>query len=239
MLARPIQNPRPSRDLSKPVNRGFLNLKNGFTSRAIFGVEFASEVQMEAGAGNDITSLLLDWSRGNREALNQLAPLIYDELHRMASRQLRRERNEHTLQSTALVHEVYLKLIDQQRVQWQDRSHFFAVASQMIRRILVDHARAHRSAKRGGGKTRLEFDESIALPGQRDADLLALDDAMDSLARVDARQSRIVELRFFGGLSIEEASEVLEVSPATVKRDWIVAKAWLYRQLARNAENEF
>lgn len=193
---------------------------------------------MGGGEGNDVTTLLLDWSRGNREALNQLAPLIYDELHRMASRQLRREQNEHTLQSTALVHEVYLKLIDQERVQWQDRNHFFAVASQIIRCILVDHARARRSAKRGGGQTRLEFDESIALPGQRDADLLVLDDAMESLAQVDPRQSRIVELRFFGGLSIEETAQVLEVSPATVKRDWIVAKAWLYRQLARNAESE-
>ncbi len=193
---------------------------------------------MEQGADHDLTSLLLDWSRGNPDALNQLAPLIYDELHRMASRQLRRERSEHTLQSTALVHEVYLKLIDQDRVQWQDRNHFFAVASQLIRRILVDHARARYASKRGGGQVKLEFDESIALPWKSDQDLLALDDAMRSLAQFDQRQSRIVELRFFGGLSIEESAEVLNVSPATVKRDWNVARAWLYRQLARSSNSE-
>lgn len=193
---------------------------------------------MQPGAKHDLTSLLLDWSRGNPDALNQLAPLIYEELHRMASRQLRRERNEHTLQSTALVHEVYLKLIDQDRVQWQDRNHFFAVASQMIRHILVDHARARFAAKRGSGQVQLEFDESIALPGKSDKDLLALDDAMQALAQLDQRQSRIVELRFFGGLSIEESAEVLNVSPATVKRDWNVARAWLYRQLARSSNSE-
>lgn len=193
---------------------------------------------MEPGADHDLTSLLLDWSRGNPDALNQLAPLIYDELHRMASRQLRRERNEHTLQSTALVHEVYLKLIDQDRVQWQDRNHFFAVASQMIRRILVDHARARYASKRGGGQVQLEFDESIAVPWKSDKDLLALDDAMQALAQLDQRQSRIVELRFFGGLSIEESAEVLNISPATVKRDWNVARAWLYRQLARSSNSE-
>ena len=193
---------------------------------------------MQPGAEHDLTSLLLDWSRGNPDALNQLAPLIYEELHRMASRQLRRERNEHTLQSTALVHEVYLKLIDQDRVQWQDRNHFFAVASQMIRHILVDHARARFAAKRGSGQVQLEFDESIALPGKSDKDLLALDDAMQALAQLDQRQSRIVELRFFGGLSIEESAEVLNVSPATVKRDWNVARAWLYRQLARSSNSE-
>jgi RNA polymerase sigma factor (TIGR02999 family) len=193
---------------------------------------------MEAGAEHNLTSLLLDWSRGNPEALNQLAPLIYDELHRMASRHLRREPNGNTLQSTALVHEVYLKLIDQERVQWQDRNHFFAVASNMIRRILVDHARARYAAKRGGGQVRLEFDEAIGLPGARDANLMALDDAMESLAQLDRRQSRIVELRFFGGLSIEETAEVMHLSPATVKRDWNVAKAWLYRQLARSSNSE-
>jgi RNA polymerase sigma factor (TIGR02999 family) len=186
----------------------------------------------------DVTALLLDWGRGNQEALNQLAPLVYDELHRIAARQLRRERGDHTLQCTGLVHEVYLRLIDQQRVQWHDRDHFFAVAAQMTRRILVSYARAHKSAKRGGGETRLLFDEGIALPGRRDADLMALDDALEALAKMDPQQGRIVELRFFGGLSIEATAHIIGISPATVKRDWNAAKAWLYRQLARSAGDE-
>jgi RNA polymerase sigma factor (TIGR02999 family) len=136
------------------------------------------------------------------------------------------------------VHEVYLKLIDQQRVQWQDRDHFFAVASQMIRRILISHARAHKAAKRGAGATKLLFDEAIGLPGGESADLLALDDALESLSQVDPQQGRIVELRFFGGLSIEATAKILEISPATVKRDWNVAKAWLYRELARSTGHE-
>jgi RNA polymerase sigma factor (TIGR02999 family) len=193
---------------------------------------------VDAAASKDVTTLLLEWSGGRQEALNQLAPLVYDELRRIAARQLRMERGDHTLQSTGLVHEVYLKLIDQQRVQWNDRDHFFAVASQMIRRILVSYARARNSAKRGGGKTRLLFDEAIALPGRREADLLALDDALEALSQIDHQQGRIVELRFFGGLSIEATAGVLGISPATVKRDWKVAKAWLYRELARGASDE-
>lgn len=193
---------------------------------------------MIARVEKDVTALLLDWGRGNQEALNQLAPLVYDELHRIAARQLRRERGDHTLQCTGLVHEVYLRLIDQQRVQWHDRDHFFAVAAQMTRRILVSYARAHKSAKRGGGETRLLFDEGIALPGRRDADLMALDDALEALAKMDPQQGRIVELRFFGGLSIEATAHIIGISPATVKRDWNAAKAWLYRQLARSAGDE-
>jgi RNA polymerase sigma factor (TIGR02999 family) len=183
-------------------------------------------------ASKDVTTLLLDWSTGNEEALNQLAPLVYDELRRLAARQLRKERGDHTLQSTALVHEVYLKMIDQRRVQFRNRDHFFAVASQMIRRILVSYARARKSAKRGGAKTLLLFDDSIALQGQEQADLLALDEAIEALARLDSQQGRIVELRFFGGLSIEATASFLHISPATVKRDWKVAKAWLFRALS-------
>ena len=193
---------------------------------------------MEAGVGKDVTTLLLDWGQGNPDALNQLAPLVYNELHRIAAQRLRRERGDHTLQCTELVHEVFLKLIDQERVHLNDRNHFYAVASQMIRRILVSYARAHNSAKRGGGETFLLFDEGIALPGQRGADLLALDDALVALSKMDPQQGRIVEVRFFGGLSIEETAKVLSISPATVKRDWTAAKAWLYRQLARGAGDE-
>jgi RNA polymerase sigma factor (TIGR02999 family) len=193
---------------------------------------------MSGGGDKDVTTLLLDWGKGDADALNHLTPLVYGELRRIAGHHLRRERPDHTLQSTALVHEVYLKLIDQQRVQWQDRDHFFAVASQMIRRILISHARAHKAAKRGAGATKLLFDEAIGLPGGESADLLALDDALESLSQVDPQQGRIVELRFFGGLSIEATAKILEISPATVKRDWNVAKAWLYRELARSTGHE-
>jgi len=190
---------------------------------------------MSGESGKDVTTLLLDWGKGDAAALDQLAPLVYDELRRIAGHYLRRERPDHTLQSTALVHEVYLKLIDQQRVQWQDRDHFFAVASQMIRRILVSHARAYKAAKRGAGVTKLLFDESIGLPSCESAELVALDDALKSLSQMDPQQGRIVELRFFGGLSIDATAKILQISPATVKRDWNVAKAWLYRELARSA----
>jgi RNA polymerase sigma factor (TIGR02999 family) len=180
----------------------------------------------------DVTALLLDWSHGDEKALNLLTPLVYDELKKLASRQLRRERPGHTLQSTALVHEAYLKLIDQNRVQWHDREHFFAVASQIIRRILVSHARGRNSSKRGGGKTMLAFDESIALPGRPDTDLVALDDALETLAQLDPQQGRIIELRFFGGLSIEGTAKVLGISTSTVTRDWNLARAWLHRELS-------
>ncbi len=159
-------------------------------------------------------------------------PLVYDELHRLASRYLSRERPDHTLQSTALVHEAYLRLISQRDVHWQNRSHFFGVAAQMIRRILVDHARAHQAAKRGSGAVKLSLDEALASPeNQPDLDLLALDDALNRLAEIDPQQGRIVELRYFAGLSIDETAEVLHISPATVKRDWVMAKAWLFREI--------
>ena len=183
--------------------------------------------------GADVTRLLADWREGDQRALEQLAPLVYDELRRLAGRYLRRERINHTLQSTALVHEAYLRLIDQSRVQWQNRAHFFGVAAQMIRRILVDHARGHQAAKRGSGVARLSLDEALDASAPRDLDLVALDDALETLARLDPQQSRIIELRYFAGLSIEETAEVIGVSPATVKREWASARAWLFRELNR------
>ena len=180
----------------------------------------------------DVTQLLESWSNGDRQSLEKLLPLVYDELHKLAQRYLRRERADHTLQSTALVHEAYLKMVDQKNVRWQNRAHFFGVAAQSIRHILVDHARSHRAAKRGAGAPMLSLDEAIATPEKREVDLLALDQALEGLAALDPQQGRIVELRFFGGLSIEETAEALHISPATVKRDWVMAKAWLFRNLA-------
>jgi RNA polymerase sigma factor (TIGR02999 family) len=185
------------------------------------------------GNQHDVTGLLIEWRNGNQEALNRLMPLVYSELHALAARQLRRERTEHTLQSTALVHEAYLRLIDQRRVEWQHRDHFFAVASQMIRRILVNYARSRTAAKRGGAQTTLVLDEALASAGTREVDLEALDEALERLTQLDAQQGRIVELRFFGGLSIEATADFLAISPATVKRHWSVAKAWLFRELSR------
>jgi RNA polymerase sigma factor (TIGR02999 family) len=174
---------------------------------------------------------LIDWSQGDRSALDRLMPLVYDELHHLASRYMSRESPGHTLQSTALVHEAYLKLIDQQRIQWRNRAQFFGVAAQMIRRILVDHARTAKAQKRGGEARKLSLDETSGIPERRDLDLLALDDALATLAKLDLQQSRVIELRFFGGLTVEETAEALNISPATVKRDWVTAKAWLFREL--------
>ena len=184
----------------------------------------------------DVTTLLVEWSGGNSQAFNELIPLVYDQLRQLAGRQLRRERPNHTLHSTALVHEAYLKLIDQRRVQWKDREHFFAVASQVIRRILVTYARSRHASKRGSGATMLAFDESIALPDRKDVDLVALDDALESLSRLDAQQGRIIELRFFGGLSIESTARVLGISTSTVTRDWNLARAWLHREVSRSSD---
>jgi RNA polymerase sigma factor (TIGR02999 family) len=181
----------------------------------------------------DVTQLLVNWSNGDKEALEDLTPLVYAELRRLANRYLRRERPDHTLQSTALVHEAYLRLIDGNSVQWQNRAHFFAVSAQLIRHILIDHARARQAGKRGSGGLKLSLDEAIATPGEKDMDLVALDDALKDLAKIDPDQSRIVELRFFAGLSIEETAEVVGVSPATVKREWTTAKAWLAREISR------
>ena len=188
---------------------------------------------MEPGAHQDVTQLLIDWSNGDQQAFERLLPLVYNELRKLAAHYLAGERQDHTLQSTALVHEAYLRMIDQNRAQWKNRAQFFGVASQMIRRILVDHARSHHAVKRGAGALKLSLDEAVAVPGGKDLDLVALDDAWQSLAEMDPQQARIVELRFFGGLSIEETAEVLGVSPTTVKRDWASAKAWLYRDMLR------
>jgi len=191
-----------------------------------------------ATSPHEITRLLADWSNGDHQALEKLTPLVYEELRRLASRYLRQERPGHTLQSTALVHEAYLKLVGQHSMRWQNRAHFFGIAAQLIRRILVDYARTRHAAKRGADAPRLSLDEAIGVPGsERDLDLVGLDDALESLAKMDARQSRLVELRFFAGLTIEETAEVLQMSPATAKRDWTAAKAWLFREIRRQSEN--
>jgi RNA polymerase sigma factor (TIGR02999 family) len=182
-----------------------------------------------------VTRLLVDWGNGDREALEKLTPLVYQELKRLAARYLRRERREHTLQSTALVHEAWLRLIDQKQVHWQNRAQFFGIAAEMIRRILIDHARGRQAAKRGDGAIKLSLDDALATPNRRDLDLVALDDALHDLGKLDPQQGRLVELRFFAGLSIEESAEALGVSPATVKREWTAAKAWLYREISARA----
>jgi len=179
-----------------------------------------------------VTALLKRWRQGDSAALEKLVPLVYSELRRIAARQLRRERPNHTLQPTALVHEVYLKLVDQHRIEWQNRAQFFGIAAQLIRRILVDHVRNRRTAKRGGGTLTVALDDAVSEAARENIDLVKLDDALLSLAAKDEQQSRVVELRFFGGLSIEETAEVLRISPSTVKRDWAAAKAWLYRDMS-------
>ena len=181
----------------------------------------------------DLTQLLIQGTRGDRKALDALLPLVYEELRRLAQSHLRRERSDHTLQPTALVHEAYLRLVDQRSVDWHDRAQFFGLAAEMMRRILVNHALARRAAKRGGGVTRLSLDEAVDFFDQRDVDLVALDEALKDLSALDAEQGKIVELRFFGGLTIEETAEVLGVSPATVKREWSMARAWLRREMVR------
>jgi len=180
---------------------------------------------------SNVTRLLLQWSEGDTAAREALIPLVYEELRRIARHCLASQRPDHTLQSTALVHEAYLRLVDHSSVHWENRVHFFAVAAQLMRRILVDHARKQRAAKRGGGNLTLVLDEAVAPPARRAVDLIALDDALNGLAALDSRQSQIVELRFFGGLSIEDTSQLLDISPATVKREWVTARAWLYQQV--------
>ena len=180
-----------------------------------------------------ITQLLIDWGKGDQAALEKLMPLVYSELRRLASNYLRRERGEHTLQPTALVHEAYLRLVDQTRVNWQNRAHFFGVAAQMMRRILVDHARLHNAGKRGADFQKLSLDENIDKAVERSNEIVALDEALKQLAEVDEQKSRIIEMRYFGGLSVEETAEVLGVSPITVKRHGRMAKAWLYGQMQK------
>lgn len=179
----------------------------------------------------DVTLLLSALTRGEDGAASKLVPVVYDELRRLAASYMRRERVDHTLQATALVNEAYLKLVEQRSVNWQSRAHFFGVAAQLMRRILIDHARGHRREKRGGEQKKVSLDEAFVFAEQRADELLAVDDSLNLLAKRDPRQARVVELRFFGGLSVEEAAEVLGVSPKTVKRDWSIAKAWLYADL--------
>jgi RNA polymerase sigma factor (TIGR02999 family) len=180
----------------------------------------------------DVTQLLLEASRGDGASLEALFPLVYNELRNLAAHYLRQERASHTLQATALVHEAYLRLVDQTSINWQNRAHFFSVAAQVMRHILVDHARGHLRAKRGAGESKLSLDEAVSFFADRDVNLVALDDALTTLAQLDAQQCRIVELRFFGGLTIDEVAEVLKISPATVSREWSLAKIWLHREIS-------
>jgi RNA polymerase sigma-70 factor (ECF subfamily) len=182
----------------------------------------------------ELSGLLRAWGGGDRDALDRLTPVVYDELRRLARRYMRGERPGHSLQTTALVNEAYMRLVDYKSMQWQNRAHFFAVSAQLMRRILVDHARRH-NLKRGGGVQHVSLEETAIVDDDRPADLAALDDAMNALARIDPRKVQVVEMRFFGGLSVEETAEVLKVSPVTVMRDWSTAKAWLYRELTGGA----
>ena len=193
---------------------------------------------MVSPSGDDITQLLRAWGDGNQAALDRLTPLVYAQLRQAAHRYMARERRGHTLQTTALVNEVYLRLAKAREMRWQDRVHFFALSAQMMRRILTDHARARQYAKRGGGAQVVSLDEAPEVSPKPRADLVALDDALQCLAAVDERKSRVVELRYFGGLSVEETGEVLKVSPETVMRDWKLAKAWLLRELSGERGDE-
>jgi len=186
---------------------------------------------MKQPSAAEITGILFRWSQGDEHALDSLTPLVYRDLRRLAARLLRDERSGHTLQPTALVNEAYLKLAGQAKVQWQNRTHFFAVAARAMRQILVDHARGHLRLKRGAGVTVLPLEEGLLFEPERSADLLALDEALNRLAAIDPRKTRVVELRFFGGLDNEEIAKVLEISPNTVMRDWNMAKAWLRREI--------
>ena len=186
---------------------------------------------MKTVSSNEITQLLLAWGNGDKEALNKLIPLVQEELHRLAARHMRREKPGHTLQTTALVNEAYCKLIDQKNVRWQNRAHFFGIAAQLMRRILVDHARGRARVKRGGAAQTISLDETLLIPQTRAAELVSLDDALTRLAKFDLQKSRIVEMRFFGGLSTEEIAEVEQVSTRTIEREWRKAKAWLYHAI--------
>ncbi len=181
---------------------------------------------------HEITQLLEDWSNGNQAALDKLYPLVYDELRRMARRYMIRERKDHTLQTTALINEAYLRLVDQKHVHWQNRAHFFGISAQIMRRILIDHARRYNYAKRGAGRQKISLDETAVLARNRATELLLLDEALHSLAEIDPRRSRVVELRFFGGLDNNEIAVVLKISANTVTRDWNLARAWLYQELS-------
>jgi len=193
---------------------------------------------MAQASPEEVTGLLLAWSDGEQTALEKLMPLVYAELHRLAKRYMRREHVGHTLQTSALVNEAYLRLIDARSVRWQNRAHFFAVSARIMRRILVDFARAKQNLKRGGGAPQITLDEGLVVSPESGADLLALDEALERLAVLNERQSRVVELRYFGGLNEDEVAEALKVSPRTVRSDWILARAWLYRELSRGGSDD-
>lgn len=186
---------------------------------------------------HEITQLLAEWSDGNQSALDELYPLVYDELHRLARRYMSRERQGHTLQTTALINEAYVRLVDQKNVHWANRSHFFAISAQIMRRILIDHARRYAYAKRGGGAQQVSLDEAAAVTRTAGSELLRLDEALKSLAEMDPRRSQVVELRYFGGLNNEEIAGVLNISENTVTRDWNMARAWLHQQLSESSPN--
>jgi RNA polymerase sigma-70 factor (ECF subfamily) len=186
---------------------------------------------------HEITQLLAEWSDGNQSALDELYPLVYDELHRLARRYMSRERQGHTLQTTALINEAYVRLVDQRNVHWANRSHFFAISAQIMRRILIDHARRHSYAKRGGGAQQVSLDEAATVTRLAGAEMIRLDEALKSLAEMDPRRSQVVELRYFGGLNNEEIAGVLNISENTVTRDWNMARAWLHHQLTESSAN--
>jgi RNA polymerase sigma-70 factor, ECF subfamily len=190
-----------------------------------------------ASADHEISNLLKAWDAGDELALERLTPLVYAELHRAAHRYMTGERSEHTLQTTALINELYLRLVDFQHIDWQNRAHFFGICAQLMRRVLVDFSRARSSQKRGGDAPQFSFDEELMISNAAQPDLVALDDALNALATVDERKSRVVELRFFGGLDVRETAEVLRVSSETVMRDWKLAKAWLFRELSQESRN--
>jgi RNA polymerase sigma factor (TIGR02999 family) len=191
---------------------------------------------MRESPSQGVTRLLLAWRQGKQDALDQLIPIVYEELRQQAHRYLQREQRGHSLQTTALINETYLRLLDCNKIGWKNRAHFFAITAQMMRRILVDYARSRRSQKRGGGLEKTTLDEKLTFSTARNSDLVALDDALNALALIDERRSRVVELRFFGGLSIEETAEVLGVCPDTVVRDWRLAKVWLAREVKKSVE---
>jgi RNA polymerase sigma factor (TIGR02999 family) len=193
----------------------------------------AEVIELADDSSDEVTELLAAWSNGDREALDKLLPLVERELHQLAHRYISREKPGHTLQTTALVNEAYLRLVDQRRARWENRAHFIAIAAQMMRRILVNHARDRAASKRGGGSRKVSLDEIAVLSDERAEEMLALDEAMNSLAKLDERKSRVVELRYFGGLSVEETAQVLGIHPDTVTRDWGRAKAFLRRELQR------
>lgn len=185
---------------------------------------------------HEITQLLAEWSSGNQEALDKLYPLVYDELRRMAHRYMSRERKGHTLQTTALINEAYLRLVEQRSVTWANRAHFFGIAAQIMRRVLIDYARRYEYAKRGGGAQRVSLEETALVARERAKELIALDEALERLAQMDPRRSRVVELRFFGGMANEEIAAVLKISENTVTRDWNMARAWIYKELAASTK---